>query len=394
VGLTSPDLPYLLVALAFAMLLGIVVFWPWLGRRGLWRLGLRLLSLCVLQALVLGLIFVVVNRSGDFYSSWSDLLGTDQGGSASVVAAGTTPDASHELLRVTHRSVVRLTADRFGGILENVRVYGQLSGITAAGSVYLPAEYFARGVVRDFPVLLVISDAGAAGRTPYSGAALAQTAADEIAAGQMQPLIVVTLPATVGAGDKSCLNLGPTFRTRKPVGPTGKQIGPTVVRVSPTVQGETFFAEDVPTAIDAAYRAGTQAADWALLGDESGGYCALQLAMDNSYVFSAAVVPRGSYTLPPGIAAKSVSLQIREQDDLVWQLTNQPMQPVSVLFAGPGRAVGPGQASAFVTLARPPMHVSTTQLLAGGQPLARVLAWVSATIGSHRHQAVSSGVTP
>ena len=107
-GLTSPGLPYLLALLAFIVLLAIILGWPWLSRRSAGRIGLRLVSLCVLQALVLGLIFVIVNNEGEFYSSWSDLLGTDASGHASIIAAGPVDAASHDLLSVTGRAPIRL----------------------------------------------------------------------------------------------------------------------------------------------------------------------------------------------------------------------------------------------------------------------------------------------
>lgn len=365
-GLTSSGLPYLLALLAFIVLLAIVLGWPWLSQRTLARIGLRALSLCVLQALVLGLIFVVVNNQGEFYSSWSDLLGTDTGGPANIVSAGTVNTASRDLLAVTGKTAVRLPGGRPGGTLETVRVHGALSGISAAGSVYLPAAYFARGPRRDFAVLTVISAALASG-SPYSPQRLAQSAAAEIDAGRMGPMLIVWLPATVGGADQACLNLPPVIH-----GNTQKH---------PAIQGDTFFAQDVPEAIASAYRVSASPASWAVLGDQSGGYCALHLAIDDSGVFAVAVAPRASYTRPPGAAAQLPG-PFKLQDNLLWQLDNLPVPPVSVLFAGPGSATGPGPARSFVSLAQPPMRVLTTELDAGNWPLAHVLDWVAAAAGA------------
>jgi hypothetical protein len=368
VGLTSPGLPYLLALLAFITLLTIVLGWTWLSRRSVIRIYLRFVSLCVLQALVLGLIFVVVNNQGEFYSSWSDLLGTDTGGKASIVAAGTANTASRNLLAVTGKTAVKLPGGRPGGILETVRFDGQLSGISATGRVYLPAAYFTRGPRRDFAVLTVISDAEAGGNSPYSAQRLSQSAAAEIGAGQMGPLVIVWLPATVGRVDQACLDLPPVIR------------GNTQQR--PAVQADMFFAQDVPDAIESAYRVRSGPASWAVLGDQSGGYCALHLAIDDSSVFSVAVAPRASYTRPPGAAAQQLPSPFRVQDNLLWQLDNLPVPPVSVLFAGPGSAAGPGVAQSFVALAQRPMRVTTTELDAGNWPLAHVLDWVAAAVGA------------
>ena len=366
-GLTSPGLPYFLALLAFIVLLAIVLGWPWLSHRTLTRICLRLASLCVLQALVLGLIFVVVNNQGEFYSSWSDLFGTDSGGKASIVAAGTVNTASRNLLAVTGKTAIRLPGSRPGGILESVRIDGQLSGISAAGSVYLPAAYFARGPRRDLPVLAVVSDAVAGGSSPYSAQRLAQSAAAEISAGRMGPLVIVWLPATVGGADQACLNLPPAFRGHS--------------QERPAIQGETFFAQDVPEAIESAYRVMAAPASWAVLADQSGGYCALHLAIDDSGVFSVAVAPRANYTQPPGAAAQLPG-PFKLQDNLLWQLDNLPVPPVSVLFAGPGSDTGAGVARSFISLAQHPMRVTTTELDAGNWPLAHVLDWVAAAVGA------------
>jgi Putative esterase len=367
VGLTSPGLPYLLALLAFVVLLVIVLCWPALGRRGWPQIGLRVLSLIALQVLVLGLIFVVVNRSGEFYSSWSDLLGTDDG-AASVVAASHLPVSTQRELTVTGTTPVRLPFGHAGGVLDSVRIRGELSGIVATGHVYLPAAYLAHGPHKDYPVLTVISDAAGGGGSPYSAGRVAQTAATEIAANRMGPLIILMLPATIGRSDQGCLNLPPVLQ------PHG--------RGSPSIQAETFFVQDVPGAVEAAFRAASQASHWGLLGDQTGGYCALQLAMDNSTVFSAAVAPRAAYTQPPDAAVSRIRGPFALQDDLIWQLTHLPLQPVSVLFAGPGSATGAGLAEPFIQLAQRPMRVSTAQLAAGTAPLARILDWAAITLGS------------
>jgi S-formylglutathione hydrolase FrmB len=365
VGLTSPVLPYLLAAAAGVLLLGIIVAWPSLMRNGPWQVAARLASLCVLQALVLGLIFVIVNQSGEFYSSWSDLFGSDSA-AAKLLASPTHAARTLQPLVVSGRSVVRVPGDRTaGGTLETVRFNGQLSGLSVPGHVYLPAGYQPHGS-RLYPVLVAISDEPADATSPYAADRLAQGAAEQIANRRMTPMIMVMLPATLAPGDQACLNVPPTFSGTR--------------TASPAIEGETFFAQDVPGTIEAAYRVSSNPGSWAVLGNQAGGYCALQLAMENSYVFSAAVAPRGDYSRVPGASA-ALSPLLRQQDDLVWQLQHLPMQPVSLLFAGPGTLSGPGQAQPFVALAQRPMKVSLTQLSTGAWPLAPVLDWVSGAIG-------------
>jgi hypothetical protein len=184
------------------------------------------------------------------------------------------------------------------------------------------------------------------------------------------------LPAALGPTDQACLNVpGPPSEGSKPGGGS--------------VQGETFFAQDVPDAVQAAYRVSSQPGHWALLGDDSGGYCALQLAIDNASVFSAAVAPGDSYLIPRATAQALGTPAIRLQDNLVWQLSHQPMQPVSVLFTEPGPAFAQRQAQPFFSLAQPPMQVSLTQPATGNWPLGRVLDWISSAVGRHARAATA-----
>src|ERR1039457_4603791 len=64
--------------------------WPKLAGSGIRAVLARIACLGVLELIVLSLIFVVVNQAADFYSSWSDLLGTDTG-SAAIIAGRQDP---------------------------------------------------------------------------------------------------------------------------------------------------------------------------------------------------------------------------------------------------------------------------------------------------------------
>lgn len=368
--LTSPVLPWVLATLAALVLVIIIVAWPRLARLGVWPVALRIVSLCVLQVLVVGLIFVIVNRAGEFYASWSDLFGSVNGG-AGVVAARDSPAQHRQPLIVTGSTIVRVPGHRNpAGTLQSVRLYGSLSGLTVPGHVYLPVGY-QRHSGRQYPVLMEISSAVASdSNSPYAPYRLAQSAALEIAARRMPPMIVVMLPVALATNDQACLNVPPVF------GKGGKI-------ASRPVLAETFFAQDVPGVLEADYPASSKPGDWALLGDQAGGYCALQLALDNSYVFSAAVAPRENYSQPPAMDSALTSPEFRQQDDLVWLLGHTPMQPVSVLLAGPGQLSGPGMAQPLLSLAQRPMHVSMTQLGTGSWPLANVLDWIGAAVTSN-----------
>jgi enterochelin esterase-like enzyme len=342
---------------AVAALAAILWYWPKLAGRGVAPVLLRIGALGVLQLSVLGLIFLIVNSSAEFYSSWSDLLGDQSGGGA--IVAGQAPASQSA---VSSRSVAPVTVlansavavpDRpteKGGRLQTVRLHGQLSGISVLGYVYLPPGYGARGE-KALPVTVVISGELDNPANPYGAGVLAGTAARQIAAHRLAPMIIVMLPAAVGQHDAGCLNV-----------PGG-------------TQGSLFLTQDLPQAIDAGYRAAPPTTRrWAVVGDSSGGYCALQLAMTNSETFAVAAVPPGGYTAPPGPAEFGGSPQIRAEDNLSWLLKHQPMQPISVLFTG----AGAGQP--FLTGARPPMHVGQAGLAPGKWQLSGVFDWIGGTL--------------
>jgi enterochelin esterase-like enzyme len=357
VGLTSPALIATVAVVAVAALAAILWYWPKLAGRGVAPVLLRIGALGVLQLSVLGLIFLIVNSSAEFYSSWSDLLGDQSGGGA--IVAGQAPASQSA---VSSRSVAPVTVlansavavpDRpteKGGRLQTVRLHGQLSGISVLGYVYLPPGYGARGE-KALPVTVVISGELDNPANPYGAGVLAGTAARQIAAHRLAPMIIVMLPAAVGQHDAGCLNV-----------PGG-------------TQGSLFLTQDLPQAIDAGYRAAPPTTRrWAVVGDSSGGYCALQLAMTNSETFAVAAVPPGGYTAPPGPAEFGGSPQIRAEDNLSWLLKHQPMQPISVLFTG----AGAGQP--FLTGARPPMHVGQAGLAPGKWQLSGVFDWIGGTL--------------
>jgi hypothetical protein len=383
VGLTSPALLWLLAVLAASLLVIIVLGWWRLSGPSAWSIGLRFVSLLTLQAVVLALIFVMVNRTADFYSSWSDLFGTDRAPAAVVAASsgGGAPavQSGIEPLAVTASAAVRVPGDAAaGGTLEAVRFRGEQSGLKVAGHIFLPAGYRPGGKhVRRYPVIVAITGQGASTDSPFGVLRLAENAARLIAFGQLPPVIVVMLPAALPGRDDSCLDV-----------PAAAPFGPG--KASHPVLGTTFFAEDLPATLEQHYQASGDPANWALLADHSGGYCALQLALTRSWVYSTAVVPDGGYTRPPGAENTNGSPQLAEQYNLQWLLQNEPMQPVSVLFTGSGSAPGPGLAEPFVALARHPMQVSTAAIGGGSWPLSYVLTWIGSRIGLHAVSGVPS----
>jgi hypothetical protein len=348
-GLTSHLLVIMLEIVAGVLLVGVLRTWPRLADPGPRRVAMRVLALCAVQASILSLTFVIVNRSNNFYSSWSDLLGRYTGGGAlAAVSHGST--GSSALVSVQASRSVRVPGRRqSAGTLQTVVIRGELSGLTVSGHVYLPPGYpgAARRPQR-YPVIVTIAAPRVKATSPYGAERLATTIAMRIIAGRLQPVIAVMVPPRIRS-DPGCLNV--------PGGP----------------QAALFFTQDLRTAIGTGYR-GSFESRWALLGDTSGGYCALQLALTNAPMFAAAVVPPGRYQAPPGPPVWGGSPQLRLQDNLLWLLRHQPGQPISLLFAG-NRSANP-----FVSLARAPMRVASVPPGTGPWPLAPAIDWLGRSL--------------
>jgi len=201
VGPRGLPLMVLLMVVAAGLLAVTLWLWPVLARRGAAAVALRLGLLVALQASVLGVVFVSVNRTYEFYASWSDLLGTDHS-AAQVVAArpgGTgavTAGQASPVTTLASSPVMAPGARRdLVGRLAEVRVAGPVSGITATGHVYLPPGYSPHS--RPLPVIVVISRQAGSGAASYGARQVAAVAAAQIRAGRLAPAIIAVLSPAV-----------------------------------------------------------------------------------------------------------------------------------------------------------------------------------------------------
>jgi len=105
-GLTSGALALVLALAVAVALAGVLLGWRRLGRPGARRVAARAVALCVLQLGVVALVLVVVNRSLVFYSSWSDLAGSDTSSGAAVRAARGGPVRAADTVRVLTQAAV------------------------------------------------------------------------------------------------------------------------------------------------------------------------------------------------------------------------------------------------------------------------------------------------
>ena len=311
-GLTSNKVLLLSVAFAVLLFVGTVWLWPRLARRGWRAVGGRVGLLLATQLALFVSVGLSANQAFGFYASWADLLGreTDVG----VVVDHSAGGATAGPLRVVDTRHVDGGGGgpRYGGQIQKVALNGRTTHIATPAYVYLPPEYFdPANRTRTFPAAVVL--------TGYPGTAEAlvdklhypRTARQLAKDGRMQPMILVMMRPTVAPPrDTECVDV--------PGGP----------------QTESFFAEDLPDAVTAHYRVGKKPGSWGIIGDSTGGYCALKLAMHHPEVYAAGAGLSAYYKAPVDPTTGDLfqgNETLRKEADLHWYLKNRSAPDTSLL---------------------------------------------------------------
>ncbi|WP_399887017.1 alpha/beta hydrolase [Streptomyces sp. BBFR51] len=317
-GLTSDKV------LAVAVLAGVLLFactvwlWPRLARPSVRAVLGRVGLLFATQLALFAAVGLVANQSFGFYGSWADLFGREDGQGIvvdhSAGDAGVIGDTGAPLRVVGDRRVTRAGSTRpeVAGRVEEIRVVGRTTRIAAPAYVYLPPEYFqARNRGRTFPAAVVL--------TGYPGTAEAlvdklrypRTALELAKSGRMRPMILVMLRPTVAPPrDTECVDV--------PGGP----------------QTESFFAKDLPEAVTAHYRVDRGPGSWGVVGNSTGGYCALKLAAHHPEVYAAGAGLSAYYDAPSDPTTGDLfqgDTARRNRADLRWYLENTPAPDTSLL---------------------------------------------------------------
>ncbi|WP_190198344.1 alpha/beta hydrolase [Streptomyces djakartensis] len=309
-GLTSNNTLVLAVLSAALLFTGTVWLWPRLAGRGWRAVGGRVGLLLATQLALFAAVGLAANQSFGFYASWADLFGREKGQGVVVDhAAGDGPLSVVGTRRVPGAGGVR---PHVGGRIQQVGIVGRTTGIATTAYVYLPPEYFQpRYRTRTFPAAVVL--------TGYPGTASAlveklhypRTALELARAGRARPMILVMLRPTVAPPrDTECVDV--------PGGP----------------QTESFFARDLPDALRTHYRVAGKPGGLGIVGNSTGGYCALKIAMHHPDVYAAGAGLSAYYKAP--IDATTGDLfqgdeEVRNRADLWWCLEHESAPDTSLL---------------------------------------------------------------
>ncbi|MEU3899986.1 alpha/beta hydrolase-fold protein [Streptomyces sp. NPDC045251] len=370
-GLTSDKVLALAVVSGVLLFAGTVWWWPRLGRRSvravLGRVGLLLGT----QVAVFAAVGLAANQAFGFYGSWADLFGRVDG---QGVVVDHSAGEGGPLRVVGERRVSPAGGGRpeVAGRVQEIRVVGRTTRIASPAYVYLPPEYFqARHRTRTFPAAVVL--------TGYPGTASAlvdklrypRTAFDLAKAGRMRPMILVMLRPTVAPPrDTECVDV--------PGGP----------------QTESFFAKDLPEAVSAHYRVGKGRGSWGVVGNSTGGYCALKLAMHHPEVFGAGAGLSAYYDAPSDPTTGDLfqgDERVENRASLWWCIKNLPAPDTSLLVSSSRSGeTNYKDTVKFIDLVkeRKPTRISSIILESGGhnfntwrREIPATLEWLSGRIG-------------
>jgi len=329
VALLGTPLLVVLLVLAVAMPGGVLLAWPRVRGPRAARIAERvgLIFVAQLTAVLVGL--VALNDYGQFFTSWSDLLGT--GPAAHMVTeqhfgaeAPARTRLVHARLPTTTRVVTtHLTALPAGasatswsrptewstkGAVVSMPVAGRSTGLTEQALVYLPPAYF--GGLRAMPMIEVMTGYPGSTQLLVDRLNYPSTLLAEMRNG-LQPMVLVLLrPSVTYPRDTECTNV--------PTGP----------------QAFSYFADDVPVAVAAAFA--LRPTSYGAIGDSTGAMCAVKLAVIDPQRFTAAVSLSGYFHAIKDFTTGDLyggSVETRNMNDIMWRLQHLPLPAVSILVA-------------------------------------------------------------
>ncbi|MEV0320716.1 alpha/beta hydrolase [Streptomyces sp. NPDC050658] len=367
-GLTSNKVLALAVALAVVLFVGTIWIWPRLARRSWKAVTGRVGLLAATQLAIFASVGLGANQAFGFYATWADLFGQETAPGVVVDhdPAKGGPGSPVDVLKTRPVNVPGGGRPSTGGQIQKVNVSGKESDIASPAYVYLPPEYFQpRYKDRKFPAAVVLTGYPGTAEALIKGLHYPQTAHEQVEDGKMQPMILVMMRPTVAPPrDTECVDI--------PGGP----------------QTETFFAKDLPQAISEHYRVGASPGGWGVIGDSTGGYCALKLAMHHPDVYAAGAGLSAYYKAPVDVTTGDLfhgDKELERHADLMWSLDHMPPPRTSLLVTTSKQGEDNyGDTEKFIGKVKAPTRISSITLDSGGhnfntwrREIPATLEWIS-----------------
>ncbi|WP_405778281.1 alpha/beta hydrolase [Streptomyces sp. NBC_00859] len=345
-GLTSHKVLALAALLAVVLFAATIWLWPRLARRSGRAVAGRIGLFLATQVAVFAAVGLMANNSFLFYGSWADLFGQEQAPGVVV-----DHDAGSRHVQVVGREGLEVaggTEPAVAGQIQKVVIQGRTSKIASSAYVYLPPQYFQPAYSkRTFPAAVVLTGYPGTAENLIHGLHYPRTEFEQLGAGKMRPMVLVMLRPTVAPPrDTECVDI---------------KGGP---------QSETFFAKDLPGAVGSTYRVGHGPRSWGFIGDSTGGYCALKLAIHHPGVYGAGAGLSAYYRAAEDPTTGDLfhgDGRERRRADLMWSLDHRPAPQTSLLVTTSRKGEGNYRNTMrFMDKVKPPTRLSSITLTSGG----------------------------
>lgn len=368
-GLTSNKVLALAVLVAVLLFAATIWLWPRLSRRTWRAVTGRIGLLLATQLALFAAVGLAANNSFLFYGSWADLFGQEQ--DLGVVVDHSVGGKHIKVVGKQQLDVPGGSRPATGGQIQKIVIAGEKSKTDSPAYVYLPPEYFqAKNKERTFPASVVLTGYPGTAENLLKGLKYPRTAFQQAKDGRMQPMILVMLRPTVAPPrDTECVDvLG----------------GP---------QSETFFAKDLPQAISETYRVGIKPQNWGFIGNSTGGYCALKIALHHPEQFAAGAGLSAYYKAAEDPTTGDLfhgDKQERNRANILWSLDHLPQGKSSFLVTTSKEGEGNRRATLdFIKKVKSPARVSSITLDSGGhnfntwrREIPPTLEWISGRLSA------------
>ncbi|MEW1721767.1 alpha/beta hydrolase-fold protein [Streptomyces sp. NPDC093109] len=345
-GLTSHKVLAVAVLVAVLLFAATIWMWPRLSRRTPRAVLGRIGMLFATQVTIFAAVALVANQYFLFYGTWGDLFGQEQ--ELGAVVGQAAADGKHVTVMDTqHSPVPGSRQPSVAGQIQKIAISGEKSGINSTAYVYLPPQYFQPQFRKQkFPAAEVLTGYPGVAENLIKGLNYPTTAWQLAKANKMQPMILVMLRPTVAPPrDTECVDI--------PGGP----------------QTETFLAKDVPTAVSRAYRVKDVPRSWGIIGNSTGGYCALKIAMHHPEQFSVGAGLSAYYKAAEDPTTGDLFQgkdELRKRANLLWSLDHLPQGDTSLLVTSSRKGErNLKDTETFISKVKAPAQVSSIILPSG-----------------------------
>ena len=308
-------------------------------------MALRISAIVIIQIFTVSSVAIGFNRSGEYYVSWSDLLGIqDQYSKIALAPAAVS--------RMTPADIRSAKSTRGGSLIFHKIIRGGVSGIANQVFVVMPsnlAKEFINsnsGNVRtDYQVVELFSGYPGYPATWIKGLGFVQELEKLEKANKIKPTIAIVPAINVIAGqDTECLNF-----------PGGPQV-------------ESWLTTDMQSFAKSFI--GIDFRKWGTFGYSTGGWCAAEIAVQNQDTYTGAVSLAGYFS---PIFARGVTHQqqvfLRGEYDLVNKIQSGAINTRLFAIASTKDRFSFWSTQNFIRAVRPAINITYDEIKNGGHNL-------------------------